>query len=197
MARRNDHTKEEIREMVISSGLNLIKNSGFSAFSTRQIAKEIGYSAGTLYNVFESYDDIVLHINAVTLDDMRKFIEEGLDPKLKNAKAIKQLARLYIDFAHKNRNSWSALFEYNITSELDLPECYNQRIEKLFSIVESILSKFISKKSEALKYSKVIWASIHGIYALSLTKKLNVADTASVEILTDSLIENYLRGLEK
>ena len=197
MARRNDHTKEEIREMVISPGLNLIKNSGFSAFSKRQIAKEIGYSVGTLYNVFESYDDIVLHINAVTLDDMRKFIEEGLDPKLKNAKAIKQLARLYIDFAHKNRNSWSALFEYNITSELDLPEWYNQRIEKLFSIVESILSKFISKKSEALKYSKVIWASIHGIYALSLTKKLNVADTASVEILTDSLIENYLRGLEK
>ena len=197
MARRNDHTKEEIREMVISSGLNLIKNSGFSAFSTRQIAKEIGYSAGTLYNVFESYDDIVLHINAVTLDDMRKFIEEGLDPKLKNAKAIKQLARLYIDFAHKNRNSWSALFEYNITSELDLPEWYNQRIEKLFSIVESILSEFISKKSEALKHSKVIWASIHGIYALSLTKKLNVADTASVEILTDSLIENYLRGFEK
>ena len=197
MARRNDHTKEEIREMVISPGLNLIKNSGFSSFSKRQIAKEIGYSAGTLYNVFESYDDIVLHINAVTLDDMRKFIEEGLDPKLKNAKVIKQLARLYIDFAHKNRNSWSALFEYNITSELDLPEWYNQRIEKLFSIVESILSKFISKKSEALKYSKVIWASIHGIYALSITKKLNVADTASVEILTDSLIENYLRGLEK
>ena len=197
MARRNDHTKEEIREMVIRAGLELIKSSGFSGFSTRQIAKEIGYTVGTLYNVFESYDDIVLHINAATLDEMRKFIEESLNPKLKNTKAVKQLAKLYIDFAHKNHNSWSALFEYNIPAELDLPEWYNQRIENLFSIVEGLLSEFISKKSEALKHAKVIWASIHGICVLSLTQKLNVAGTASVEILTDSLIENYLRGLEK
>jgi AcrR family transcriptional regulator len=197
MARRNDHTKEEIREMVIRAGSDLIKSSGFSGFSTRQIAKEIGYTVGTLYNVFESYDDIVLHINASTLDDMRKFIEEGLNSKLKNAKAVKQLAKLYIDFAHKNHNSWSALFEYNVPSELDLPEWYNQRIENLFSIVEGLLSEFISKKSEALKHAKVIWASIHGICVLSLTQKLNVAGTESVEVLTDSLIENYLRGLEK
>ena len=32
MAKRNYNSKEEIREMVISSGLNLIKNSEFSAF---------------------------------------------------------------------------------------------------------------------------------------------------------------------
>ena len=197
MARRNDHTKEEIREMVSHAGSELIKTSGFSAFSTRQIAKEIGYTVGTLYNVFDSYDDIVLHINAATLEDMRKFIEEGLNPKLRNVKAIKQLAKLYLDFAHNNHNRWSAIFEYNIPSELDLPEHYNQKVEKLFSITESLLSEFISKKSEALKHAKVIWASIHGICVLSLTQKLNVAGTASVEILTNSLIENYLRGIEK
>ena len=144
MARRNDHAKKEIREMVVSTGLNLIRNSGFSSFSTRQIAKEIGYTVGTLYNVFDNYDDIILNINAATLDDMGKFIEEGLNPKLKNAKAIKQLANLYIDFAYKNRNCWGALFEYNIPPELDLPEWYSKKIEKLFSIVESLLSEFIN-----------------------------------------------------
>ena len=197
MARRNDHTKEEIREMVIQAGSELIRASGFSSFSTRQIAKEIGYTVGTLYNVFESYDDIILHINATTLDDMRKFIEERLSPKLKNANAIKHLAKIYIDFAHKNYNSWSALFEYNILSELKLPEWYSQKIENLFSITEGLLSEFIVKKSEALKHAKVIWASIHGICVLSLTRKLNVTRAESVEVLTDSLIENYLRGLEK
>lgn len=197
MARRNDHTKEEIREMVIHAGLQLIKTSGFTAFSTRQVAKEIGYTVGTLYNVFESYDDIVLHINACTLEEMKGYIEKNLNPKLKNTKAIKQLAKLYIEFAHKNHNSWSALFEYNIPSELDLPEWYNQKIEGLFSIFENLLSEFISKRSEALKHAKVIWASIHGICVLSLTQKLNVVGAQSVEVLTDSLIENYLRGLEK
>ena len=195
MARRNDNTKDEIREMVISSGLDLIKKSGFSGFSTRQIAKEIGYTVGTLYNVFDSYDDIVLHINAATLDEMRKFIEKKLNPKLKGVKAVKQLAHLYIEFAHKNRNSWSSLFEYVIPVELELPEWYNQGIEKLFGIVESILVEFIDKKSDVLKHAKVIWASIHGICILGLTQKLNVAGADPMEILADSMIENYLRGI--
>ncbi len=70
-------------------------------------------------------------------------------------------------------------------------------MKKIFIIVESLLSEFISKKSESLKHTKAVWASINGIYLLILTQKLNVAGTASVEILTDSLIKNYLRGLEK
>lgn len=197
MARRSDHTKEEIRQMAIEAGFKLIKEAGFSNFSTRQIAKEIGYTVGTLYNVFESYDDIVLHLNAKTLEKMGVFIKKNLNPKLKNVKAIKQLAKLYIEFAHKNHNNWSAIFEYNIPSKLDLPEFYNQKVEELFSIIEGILSEFISKKSEALKHAKVIWASIHGICVLSVRQKINVAGTASVEVLANSLIENYLRGLEK
>ena len=195
MARRNDHTREEIREMVISTGSKLINELGFSGFSTRQIAKEIGYTVGTLYNVFESYDDIILHINAATLDEMKKFITQNMNPKLKNTNAIKQLAKLYTEFAHANYKNWNALFEY--TSPSPLPAWYNEKTEGLFVIVENILSGFISKKSDAGKHAKIIWASIHGICILSLTKKLDVAGTKSIENLTDLLIENYLLGLTK
>lgn len=195
MARRNDHTKDEIREMVVLSGLELIKKSGFSGFSTRQIAKEIGYTVGTLYNVFDNYDDIILHINAATLDEMRKFIEKRLNSKLKGVEAAKQLAHLYIEFAYNNRNNWSALFEYVIPSQLELPQWYSQEIERLFGIVESILVEFIDKKSDALKHAKVIWASIHGICILGLTQKLNLTGADTMEVLADSMIENYLRGI--
>lgn len=196
MARRNDHTKEEIRQMVIKTGCKLIEESGFSEFSTRKIAKEIGYTVGTLYNVFESYDDIIIHINAKILDQMKDFIETNMNLELKGVNAIKQLAKLYIDFSHQNRNIWSSLFEYNIPQELRAPEWYDQRIESLFCVVEGVLSDFIDKKLNALDHAKVIWASIHGICLLSLTNKLNIVGVKSVEALTDSLIENYLRGLK-
>jgi AcrR family transcriptional regulator len=195
MARRNDHTREEIREMAILAGSKLINELGFTGFSSRQIAKEIGYTVGTLYNVFESYDDIILHINATTLDEMKKFITQNINQKLKNSEAIKQLAKLYAKFAHANYRNWNALFEY--TSPSPIPAWYNEKIESLFIIVENILSEFISKKSDAKKHSKVIWASIHGICILSLTNKLDVDGTKSIEALTDLLVENYLSGLAK
>ena len=197
MARRNDHTKDEIRQMVIRSGSELIKSSGFSGFSTRQIAKEIGYTVGTLYNVFDSYDDIVFHINATTLDDMKGFMKGNLEPNLKNSAAIKQLAHLYIEFASQNYNRWSALFEYSIPEELQLPEFYNKKIDELFAIIKDVLKSFIKDDSACLKHAKIIWASIHGICILSLTKKLNVAGLNSVEELTSQLVDNYLRGIDK
>lgn len=196
MARRNDHTKEEIREMAIQAGSELIKLSGFSNFSTRQIAKEIGYSVGTLYNIFESYDDIVFHINATTLDDMKNFIKTNLKPNLKSSSAIKQLAHLYIEFASQNYNRWSALFEYSIPENLQLPEFYSKKVDELFAIIKDVLNSFIKNESKCLKHAKIIWASIHGICILSLNKKLNIAELSSVEDLTSQLVDNYLRGIK-
>lgn len=196
MARRNDHTKEEIRNMIVKTGCKLIEESGFSEFSTRKIAKKIGYTVGTLYNVYENYDDIILHINANTLDEMHNFIESRLNDEAKGGDSIKNLAKTYIEFANRNPNRWGALFEYNISQDLCSSEWYNKKIEKLFSIVESFLLEFISDKSEISKHTKVIWSSVHGICVLSLTKKLNSEGVESVESLTDSLIDNYLRGLE-
>lgn len=196
MARRNDHSKEEIREMVIKSGSKLIIESGFSSFSTRQIAKEIGYTVGTLYNVFESYDDIVFHINALTLDDMKSFIKQNLNPNLKESLAIKQLAHLYIEFAKQNFNRWVALFEYSVPENVELPQFYNEKIAELFSIVEESLSSLIKNKEQRLKHAKIIWASVHGICILGLTKRLNIINSDSAQDLVDQLIDNYFQGVK-
>lgn len=198
MARRNDHTKKELKNLVIEAGQKLIKQNGFANFSTRQVAKEIGYTVGTLYNIFESYEDIVLHINAATLDEMKTFIETNLNSKLKGDKQIKQLAELYIKFAHKNYNNWSALFEFSLPNQVTLPQWYEEKIHNLFLIVSNSLEQIIDGKSESLKHAKVIWASIHGICVLSLTQKIGaITKFDSPEILTDLLIENYLKGLKK
>ena len=72
MARRSDHTREELKELAIAAGQKVISDEGFCKFSARKVAKEMGYTVGTLYNIFGDYNDIVLHINFATLDDMRE-----------------------------------------------------------------------------------------------------------------------------
>ena len=48
MARRSDHTQEEIKDLIINASIKLITDIGPSAFGTRAIAREIGYSFGTI-----------------------------------------------------------------------------------------------------------------------------------------------------
>jgi len=112
MGRRNDHTRKELKEMAIKAGTKLIEDKGLQNCSARKIAKKIGYSVGTLYNVFENYDDLVFHINAVTLDDLQHYFEENRDRDLKGVEALKLMGACYIQFAHENNSRWSALFEY-------------------------------------------------------------------------------------
>ena len=195
MARRNNHSREELRQMVIDAGFNLIANGGFRTFSTRQVAKEIGYTVGTLYNVFKGYDDIILHINAKILDDMKSFIEHNINPDLQGIESLKNLSKIYLEYAQNQYNCWSMFFEYSFPADLELPEWYNEKIGSLFAIVEKDLSEYITSKSELSKHSRIIWASIHGICILNLTKKLDVPAGCNIESWMNSLIENYLKGL--
>ena len=48
MARRADHTKEELTELVLRAGEAPIENEGFSAFGARRVAGGIGYTVGTI-----------------------------------------------------------------------------------------------------------------------------------------------------
>ena len=111
MARRNDHTREELRAMAVAAGQEIIANEGFSSFSARKVAASIGYTVGTLHNVFGGRDQLVMHINAATLDQMQDFVARRYDSSLQGSAGLKLMADCYLSFAKTHYECWSALFE--------------------------------------------------------------------------------------
>lgn len=196
MARRSDHTRAELKEMAIAAGQEIIAKKGFGKFSAREVARKIGYTVGTIYNIFGSHDALILNINAVTLDDMGKFFAEGLDEDLEGITHIKYLAARYLEFAKTHHARWRALFEHNLPPDVPLPDWYMEKITLVFSIVERPLQPIAGDKKKVQQVAKTIWASIHGICALSLSGKLDVVGTQSVQTLMDGLIDHYIKGLE-
>lgn len=202
MARRSDHTRIELEEMAIAAGQKIIIAEGFNKFSARKVAKEMGYTVGTLYNVFKDYDDIILHINAATLDDMRDYILDGIK-RLESMKdhdqstqIMKKLAELYISFANENYNRWNALFEFNLPQNVPLPVWYSEKIKELSLIIETPLLPLLKGDAlEAERTAKMLWAGIHGICQLGLTGKLDMSGVEFVKNLADTLIEHFMRGL--
>ena len=68
MGRRSDHSSPELREMIVAEGHRQMLEVGFARFSAREVAKRIGYSIGTIYNVFGTYEGLILAINGRTLE---------------------------------------------------------------------------------------------------------------------------------
>ena len=195
MARRSDHTREELKELAIQAALALIEADGIGEFSARQVAARIGYTVGTLYNIFDSYDELLLHVNARTLDGWYEFLQLRLARS--KSDPLRVLARGYIDYARTNYNRWIALFEYRRTAAATFPDWYEQKLKRLFALVEeTILPQAAQDHRKAKRAAQVLWAGIHGICVLSLSGRLELAGSDSPEAIAFSLIDNYLNGVK-
>ncbi len=197
MARRADHTREELTELAVSAGLELIKKQGFSKFSARSVATNIGYTIGTIYHVFGNYDNFILHINARTLDVWFDAMVKAIEAD-KGKNPVRALAQAYIAFSQSHYHQWMALFDFNMSPEHEVPEWYLAKMTRFFALVEKPLMPLVGgNRRKAKRSARILWAGIHGVCVLSLSGKLDLVEADSVEILAMSFIENYTSGLKQ
>jgi len=198
MARRKDHTREELKEMSVISARKIIAAQGLSNLNMRRIAGDIGYTVGTLYNVFEDMDDLMMHINAATLESLYEMLEKEVPQNEKNATlALKEIATIYIRFAIEHFNLWNVLTNYEQMTEETRPDWYMEKTARLFRMVETHLAPVCKNAAETERSAKILWASVHGICVLGLNGRLDITGADPVQSLTDTLIENYIRGLKE
>lgn len=134
MGRRSDHSRAELEELILNAGEAHLAEVGFAAFSAREVAKRVGYSIGTIYNLFGSYDRLMLALNARTLRAWAAFLEERLEGG--DGDRIATLIHGYFDFAAENRNRWMALYDHRMADKVPLPEDFTAAFGALVTLLQ-------------------------------------------------------------
>ena len=165
--------------------------------SAREVARRIGYSAGTIYNVFDNLDDLILTIEGRMLDAL----DEKLDalPATGNPREnVLQLAQAYLAFTHDNPKLWNLLFEHHLPPGTDVPPAYRAKLEGLLARIEKAMTPLFADtaESERKRAARVLWAGVHGITSLSTADKLSNVSTESAWPLIKDMVETYLNGLK-
>jgi len=202
MARRSDHTREELKQLILDASWQIVRQDGFESLSARRIANEIGYTPGTIYNLFDSMDDLYLQVNAKTLTKLYMLLSspECNDPDKTADDNIKKMASLYTGYAQSNRNHWLMLFQHTMTEETDVPEWFNQKIEAMFHPLEGLIDQFFKAKNtkKAKMAARILWSSIHGLCFLQETNKIGLVDEkTSMQGMANYLIDTFLKGLDE
>lgn len=197
MARRSDHSREELYELAMKAARKIVEADSFRALTARNVADEIGYSPGTLYNLFKNLDDLVLHVNGRTLDDLYERL--AMVPPSGDAEAdIDNLLDGYLGFISDHPALWHMLFNYTLTDGDQVPDWYDHKVQRLLGIVEDMLAPLFGRADtgDQVSAARVLWAGLHGITALSETGKLNLVTHQSAREMARSLAANFIAGLK-
>ena len=197
MGRRSSHTPEQLRELILEAAYAIIETHGLGGLSAREIARRIGYSPGTIYNMFANLDDVVLRIEARVLDALDQRLAAELAQDGSDSVKVQRLAQAYLAFTHEKPKLWNLLFEHHLPSGAELPDWYQQKLEGLLARVEQGLAPLMPKvtEGERKRAARVLWAGVHGITSLSTTDKLSIVTTEAAGNLVDDLVSTYLAGL--
>lgn len=190
MAKRNQHSLEEIREMVLDATKTIISNEGYSALTVRKIAMNIGYTVGSIYMVFANMADLIMHIKANTMNELFEQLEQVPDCPPKQH--IVNLSKAYLQFASQNFNRWSMIY----AQDDETPEWYQHKISLIFSLIETRLSQLAPDctSQQHKQAAQALGSSIHGICTVSLTGDMDAEDINEIEDVISLLIESFIAG---
>jgi AcrR family transcriptional regulator len=197
MGRRSEHTADELRELVLQAASEIIETQGLAGLSARAAARKIGYSAGTLYNVFANLDDLILNVEAQLLDQLDARLDEAVKGQRGEAAVIK-LTRAFMAFARERPKLWDLLSQHHLPGDVPVPPWYSERIEMPQKRIATALGAAIPAASDAQikRASRTIWASLHGIAALATAQKIHHLTAEQATDIVDHLVRNYLTGFK-
>lgn len=197
MARRNDHSREEIQQMAITAAIAILNAEGQAGLSTRKVAHAIGYTAGTLYLVFKNLDELIMHVNAATLDELHMLLSAEVNRAKNPTQTIKNMALVYLQFARQHYARWSLLFTHRLPEGEIIPEWLENKVRNLFVLVGLPLKQLLPTlpDEDCMCAVRVLWSGVHGACDLGLNDKLSLGGEIKTEVLIESLVENCLQGM--
>ncbi len=194
MARRADHSREQLKALAIKTTQEFITEHGVAALSARKITGKMGYTIGTLYQVFADVDDLLLHVNAETLDGLRAHIEtqRAASPQ-QGALRLRQLASLYVEYTNQHPQLWQALLHYRWAEDKQPPVWYQEKVSGLLGIVEKVLQEQVT--TDVSRHARILWAGLQGISTLYSNRKFAVTGGGSLSDLVEAFVMTYVQGM--
>lgn len=194
MARRNQHSREELQDLAIQAVKDLVAEHGLEKLSVRKVADRIGYTAGMLYHVFTNLDDLILQANADTLTQLLDAMINGEAGSPREQ--LHHMAAVYVSMARKQTALWKMVFMHQMQNAAEVPDWYLEKTAALFSQVEASMAQLAEQQTSAQIHlaARTLWGSVHGIAVLAADDKLVVAGDVDEQAMIASLLQHYLNS---
>jgi AcrR family transcriptional regulator len=168
----NTYHHGNLREALISAGVDILCENGIEGLSLRNVAKRVGVSHTAPYNHFADKQGLLSaistagheHLHQALLDTFSRFKESSTT-------IIIEIAWVYYQFAMDNPDQFKLMFSGALEEERNHPD-YVEISQKTIALFEEIIASCQAKgqlpATSVDGLAVKLWSSVHGFTTLML-----------------------------
>ena len=160
------------REEIIDAAINIVREDGFDALTSRALGTKLGSSAGPIFTVFQNMEEVQQVVIITAKQKYREYISKGLSQDL----AFKGVGMEYILFSINEPKLFQLLFMTEQPQIPDLTGVLPLIDDSYEQILRSIQSGYGIDKSSAEILYRHLWIYTHGIATLCATNMCRFTD---------------------
>ena len=142
MPPRAKFTKKEI----VDAGLTILRESGITAVTAREIGRYLGSSSRPIFTVFENMGEVLDGIEDRAREIYSDYVHQGLQQNL----AFRGVGQAYISFAMNEPQLFRLLFMRKLPDDMVLGKILPEIDDNYPSIVKSITDQYPVTNEDAV-----------------------------------------------
>lgn len=173
---RRARQKRYLRQEILDAASELFVRDGYENVSMRRIADKIEYSPTTIYIYFKDKGDLLEQVCKETFGGLVQLLTKIMDQPGDPIDRLKKGLLAYIEFGLENPHQYRATFMMPIPEGFDRTK-YQQEdspgMQAFSFLIRGVTDCVKAGKLPALNVelaSQTLWAGIHGITSLLITK---------------------------
>lgn len=189
---RGEHDRAGFQALVAEAAEGIVRESGIRGLGMRPLAAAIGYAPNSIYNAVGDLDQVVLRVNARTIARLRAALEAALDPEAAPLANALALADAYLAFVASDPAVWNLVHDYVPAPGTAIPEEHPRALAEATGLVGRVLAPLLPDAAERERVVAALWASLHGLAALSTSGKLAALTPETPRALARMLVGRVL-----
>jgi len=199
MTGKRELKREDLRTRLIEAARNRIDADGLASLRARDVTQDAQCALGGLYTVFADLDELVVHVNSLTLAALEQSLAISAVRDSPPTDRLRNLARKYLDFAIAHRNLWKALFEHRLPKNGTPPQWHLEQHLHLMDLIAEPLHELqpgLSDEARSIR-ARTLFGAVHGVISISLEGRFVGLPAARLAQEVDEFVTTFAAGASK
>lgn len=194
---RKEREREEMRDLILQAGKEIIRTEGLANLSIRKIATKIDYSPAIIYHYFHDKDDLINHLMKKSYQKIMGSLATSLVSTSEPTQKMQDMARNYIDMALQMPDEYMSIMLSQSPRILEhtsvLIEGASSKRSAIGLLGQCLKETQLYLEDDLIELTaQAIWTATFGLIIRLIIEKDLISDEQK-----EKLIEHHLRSITK